>query len=156
MLQLLGFLVMAVGCAALVLPMIPGVAVIYLGALLLAWADDFARIGVVTLAVLLVLMFLGLIADNIAGLFGARRAGASGWGVFGAGVGALVGLAFGLPGVILGPAVGALAFEYLKNPDFSRASKAGLGALFGFILGIVAKCAFGFAMVGIALLAYFF
>ncbi len=40
-----------------------------------------------------------------------RRAGASGRGVFGAGVGAFAGLAFGVPGVILGPAVGALAFE---------------------------------------------
>lgn len=156
MLQVLGFLIIALGCAALVLPMVPGVAIIYLGVLLLAWADDFARIGAFTLVVLLVLMFVGLIADNVAGLFGARRAGASGWGVFGAGVGALLGLPFGLPGVILGPAVGALAFEYLKNPDLKRAGRAGLGGLFGFVLGIVAKCAFGMMMVGLALFAYFF
>lgn len=155
MLQILGFVVMAAGVAALVLPMVPGVAIIYLGVLLVAWADDFARIGASTLVVLLVLMFVALIADNVASLFGARKAGASGWGVFGAGVGALVGLAFGLPGIILGPAIGALAFEYLKNPDLKRAGRAGLGGLFGFVLGIVAKCAFGMMMVAIALFAYF-
>jgi uncharacterized protein YqgC (DUF456 family) len=154
MLQLLGFLLMAAGLVALVLPMVPGVAIIYLGILLVAWADDFMRIGPVMLFVLTGLMLIALVADNVAGLFGARRAGASGWGVFGAGLGAVVGLLFGLPGVILGPAVGALAFEYLKNPDLKRAGKAGLGGLFGFLLGVVAKCVFGVTMAGLALLAY--
>jgi hypothetical protein len=65
-----------------------------------------------------------------------------------------VGLAFGLPGIILGPAIGALAFEYIKNPDLARAGKAGLGGLLGFLLGVVAKCVFGVTMVGLALLAY--
>lgn len=156
MLQILGFLLIALGLAAVVLPMVPGVAIIYLGVVVLAWADDFARIGTVTLVILLVLMFIALIADNVAGLFGARKAGASGWGVFGAGVGAILGLPFGLPGVILGPAVGALALEYLKNPDVKRAARAGLGGLFGFVLGIIAKCAFAMMMVAIALFAYFF
>jgi hypothetical protein len=61
----------------------------------------------------------------VAALAGARRAGGSAWGV----LGALMGLAFGLPGVILGPVVGALAFEYLENPDVKRAGKAGPGGL---------------------------
>jgi uncharacterized protein YqgC (DUF456 family) len=155
-LQLLGFLIIALGTAALVLPLVPGVAIIYLGVVLLAWADDFMRIGPMMLVLLLALMFVALIADNVAGLFGARRAGASAWGVFGAGIGALLGLPFGLPGIILGPAVGALALEYLKNPDLKRAGRAGLGGLFGFVLGIVAKCALGLMMVGLALFAYFF
>ncbi len=156
MLHLLGILIIAGGLVALVLPMVPGVAIIYVGVLLLAWADDFTRIGPVMLFVLAGVMMVALVADNVASLFGARRAGASGWGVFGAGVGAVVGLAFGLPGVILGPAVGALAFEYMKNPNLARAGKAGLGGLLGFLLGVVAKCVFGFMMVGLALLAYFF
>ena len=156
MLQILAVIVIAIGMGALALPIVPGVAIIYLGVLLLAWADDFTRIGAPTLVVLLALMFVGLIADNVAGLFGARRAGASGWGVFGAGVGALLGLPFGLPGVIFGPAVGALAFEYIKNPDLKRAGRAGLGGLLGFVLGIVAKCAVGLMMVGVVLFAYFF
>jgi uncharacterized protein YqgC (DUF456 family) len=153
-LHLLGALLIVAGLAALVVPMVPGVAIIFLGILTVAWADDFTRIGPLTVFVLMGLMLVALVADNVAGLLGARRAGASGWGVFGAGIGALVGLAFGLPGLVLGPAAGALAFEYMKNPDLKRAGRAGLGGLFGFLLGVVAKCVFGVTMVGLALLAY--
>lgn len=156
LLLVLGVVVVIAGVAALVLPMIPGVAVIYLGILLIAWADDFTRIGPVMLFVMLGLMMVALIADNVAGIFGARRAGASGWGVFGAGVGAVVGIFFGLPGVILGPAVGALAFEYFRNPDARKAVRAGLGGLLGFVLGVIAKAVFGFLLIGLALLAYVF
>jgi hypothetical protein len=96
------------------------------------------------------------VADNVAALFGARRAGASGWGVFGAGVGALAGLVFGLPGVVLGPAVGALVFEYFRNPDAKKALRAGAGGFLGFLLGVIAKAVFGFLLIGLALLAYVF
>ena len=156
LLLVLGVVVVIAGVAALVLPMIPGVAVIYLGILIIAWADDFTRIGPVMLFVMLGLMMVALIADNVAGIFGARRAGASGWGVFGAGVGAVVGIFFGLPGVILGPAAGALAFEYFRNPDARKAVRAGLGGLLGFVLGVIAKAVFGFLLIGLALLAYVF
>jgi uncharacterized protein YqgC (DUF456 family) len=156
LLLVLGVAVTLAGLVSLVLPIVPGVAIIYLGILLIAWADDFARIGPVMLFLMLGLMLVALVADNVAGLFGARRAGASGWGVFGAGVGAVAGIPFGLPGVVFGPAVGALLFEYLKNPDLKRAAKAGLGGLLGFVLGVVAKSFFGLLLVGLALLAYVF
>lgn len=156
LLTILGVLVVVVGIVGLVLPMIPGVAVIFLGILLIAWADGFTRIGPGMIFVMMALMMLALVADNVAGMFGARKAGASGWGVAGAGVGALLGLPFGLPGIILGPAVGALAFEYLKNPDMRRAGRAGLGGLFGFVLAILAKSAFAVLIIGLAVLAYVF
>lgn len=151
-----GIVVVALGVVGLVLPVVPGVAVIYLGVLMIAWAENYSRIGVPMMVLLGALTAVAMIADNIAGLFGARRAGASGWGVFGAGVGALVGLPFGLPGIILGPAIGALGFEYLKNADVRRATKAGLGGLFGFLLGVVAKVVFAFVIIGLAVLAYVF
>lgn len=156
LLTLLGVVVIVVGVVALVAPLLPGVAIIYLGILIVAWADNFTRIGPLMLFVMLALMLVALVADNVAGLFGARRAGASGWGVFGAGIGAFVGLFLGLPGIILGPAIGALTFEYLRNPDARRALRAGAGGLLGFVLGVVAKAVFGFLLIGLALLAYVF
>jgi uncharacterized protein len=156
LLLVLGVLVIAAGIVSLAMPLVPGVAIIFLGIVLVAWADDFTRIGPVMLGLLLVLTLVATVADNVAGMFGARRAGASGWGVFGAGVGALVGLPFGLPGVVFGPAVGALAFEYLKNPDLARAWKAGLGGLLGYVLAVVAKAVFGLTLVGLAIGAYVF
>jgi uncharacterized protein len=155
-LLVLGVLIIVAGIVSLALPVVPGVAIIFFGIVVVAWADDFTRIGPAMLGVLLVLTLIAMVADNVAGMFGAKRAGASGWGVFGAGVGAVVGLPFGLPGVILGPAIGALAFEYMKNPDLARAGKAGLGGLFGFVLAVVAKAVFGLTLVGIAIVAYVF
>jgi uncharacterized protein len=155
-LLVLGVLIIVAGIVSLALPLVPGVAIIFLGIVVVAWADDFTRIGPMMLGALLALTLVAMVADNVAGMFGAKRAGASGWGVFGAGVGALVGLPFGLPGVILGPAIGALAFEYMKNPDLARAGKAGLGGLFGFVLAVVAKAVFGLTLVGLAIAAYVF
>jgi uncharacterized protein YqgC (DUF456 family) len=156
LLLVLGVLIIVAGIVSLALPLVPGVAIIFLGIVVVAWADDFTRIGPVMLGTLLVLTLVAMVADNAAGMFGAKRAGASGWGVLGAGVGAVAGLPLGLPGVILGPAIGALAFEYMKNPDLARAGKAGLGGLFGFVLAVVAKAVFGLTLVGLAIVAYVF
>jgi hypothetical protein len=156
LLLVLGVFVIAAGIVSLAFPLVPGVAVIFFGIVLVAWADDFTRIGPVMMGALLVLTLVAMVADNVAGMFGAKRAGASGWGVFGAGVGAVVGLPFGLIGVILGPAVGALAFEYMKNPDLARAGRAGLGGLFGYVLAVVAKAVFGLTLVGLAIVVYVF
>jgi uncharacterized protein len=65
----------------------------------------------------------------------------------------LVGLLFGLPGIVLGPALGALAFEYWKNPDLGRAARSGVGALVGFALGSAVKVALAFALVGLVVAA---
>ena len=156
MLLLLGLALVVLGVVGLVAPLLPGVAFIYLGVVAIAWADDFTRIGPLMLFVMLGVTIVAMVADYLAALLGARKAGASAWGVFGAGVGALAGLFLGLPGVILGPAVGALAFEYVRNPDAKKAMRAGVGGLVGFILGVVAKAFFGFLLIGLAILAYVF
>ena len=155
-LLILGVACVVLGVVLLPMPAVPALGIIFIGVFVTAWADGFARIGWFSLAVMLALTVFGSIADNVATLIGARRAGASWWGVAGAGVGMLVGLVFGLPGLILGPAVGTFAFEYVRNPDFRVAGWAGAGGVFGFLLGIVAKSAFGMLIVGIAAFTYFF
>jgi hypothetical protein len=49
-----------------------------------------------------------------------------------------------------------MLFEYAKNPDFRRATRAGTGVFIGFLLGTALKCALAVAMVGLAAAAYFF
>ena len=156
LLLVLGVVLTGLGVVLLPMPAIPALGLIFGGVFLAAWADGFARIGWFSLAVMLALTVFGSIADNVATLIGARRAGASWWGVAGAGAGMVVGLAFGLPGILIGPAVGAFTAEYLRNPDFRAAGWAGAGGVFGFLLGIVAKSAFGMLIVGIAAFAYFY
>jgi len=156
LLLIAGVALIILGVVLLPMPAVPALGLVYAGVFLTAWADDFTRIGWFSLALMLALTVAGSIADNVATLFGARRAGASWWGVAGAGAGMLVGLVFGLPGIIVGPAVGAFAFEYARNPNLKQAGWAGAGGVFGFLLGIVAKSAFGMLVVGIAALSYFF
>lgn len=155
-LTVFGALVILLGIGLLAVPAVPAIGIIYGGVVLVAWADGFTHIGWVTLAIGLVLAVVGSLADNVAALFGARKAGASAWGVAGAAIGMVLGIPFGIPGLVLGPAVGAFALEFARNPDLRKAGWAGLGGMAGFLLGIVAKSVFGLLIVGLAVLAYFF
>lgn len=57
----------------------------------------------------------------------------------GALIGGLVGLFFGPLGLILGPFVGALAFEMIGGRDVKASSKAGTGAVLGLLAGALGK-----------------
>jgi uncharacterized protein YqgC (DUF456 family) len=59
----------------------------------------------------------------------------------GAIVGGIVGLFFSLPGIILGPFVGATLFEMLGDKELKQAAKAGAGAVLGLALGAIGKSA---------------
>ncbi|BDG03199.1 DUF456 domain-containing protein [Anaeromyxobacter oryzae] len=153
LLYALGAVALVVGVAGVVLPAIPGSVLLVAGAVLVAWAGHFERVSGWTVAACGLIGLLIWVVDLAAGILGARAFGASRWAVVGAGVGVLVGLFLGLPGVILGPAVGAIVFEYVKNPDFTRAAKAGLGAFLGFVLGSAVKVALAFVLVGVLVVA---
>lgn len=156
MLLVAGVALIIVGVATVALPAVPGAAIAYLGIVLVAWADGFTRIGAAMLLALAGVALVASFIDNVTGVLGARYGGASGWGVAGALLGAIVGLAFGLPGMVLGPFVGAVALELLKNPELGRAWRAGLGTFLGLLAGAVLKSAATLLMVGVAVLAYFF
>ncbi len=155
-LLVVGVVLVVVGVATVALPGVPGAAIAYFGILFVAWADEFTRIGSTVLLALAVVAVVGSVVDNVTGALGARYGGASAWGVAGALLGAVAGLAFGLPGLVLGPFVGAVALELLKNPDLNRAWRVGLGTFLGLLAGAVLKSAATLLMVGVAVLAYFF
>jgi uncharacterized protein YqgC (DUF456 family) len=143
-----------VGLAGTVLPVLPGVAFVFLGLLLAAWADGFQRVGAVTLAILGLLTALAIAADFLASALGARRMGASPRAVLGATLGAIAGIFFGIPGLVLGPFIGAVAGELSANRQVLRAGRAGLGTWLGLLLGSVAKLTLAFLMVGVFAVAW--
>src|SRR5690606_12261685 len=112
--------------------------------------------GWVTLTVLGVLTALALLVDLLASLLGAKRVGASGWALFGAAVGTIVGMFFGIPGLILGPFVGAVLGELIAGSTLRRSTVVGVGAWLGFVFGTLAKIALCFTMLGVFLLALVF
>jgi uncharacterized protein len=149
-------LLVAAGLAGLVLPALPGPVLLFAGLFLAAWAEQFVHVGTWTLVVLAVMAAFASLADFVAGAFGAKRYGASPRSVAGAALGALVGIFFGLPGLLLGPFAGALLGEFSARRDLVAAGRAGWGATIGLVLGTAAKLALGFAMVGLFLVVRFF
>ena len=143
------------GFAGLLLPALPGVLLIFAGLVFAAWAEGFAYVGWGTISILAALTAAAYIIDFLAGLLGAKRFGAGKYGVMGAAIGTVIGLIFGLPGIIIGPFLGAVIGELYANKDLQSASTAGLGVWIGMAIGIAARVAVAFVMVGVFLLARF-
>ena len=153
LLYALGFAALAVGVAGVVLPILPGSIFLVAGTALVAWAGHFTRVGWGMVALSAVVAALVWLVDLAAAALGAKAFGASRWSVVGASVGLVVGLFLGPLGIVLGPIVGAIAFELLRNPDLGRALKAGAGAFLGLVLGNAVKIALAFVLVGAVVLA---
>jgi len=156
--QILWYVLAAVlivaGLVGTVLPAIPGVPLVFAGMLLASWADGFQHAGLWTLITLGVLTVIAVAVDFLAGLAGAKRVGASKLALFGAAVGTIVGIFFGIPGLLLGPFAGALLGELFAGGTLRRAGEVGVGAWIGFLVGSVLKLGVCFAMLGIFTLAF--
>ncbi len=155
LLWVLALALVIVGVLGLILPGLPGAPLLFAGLVVAAWAEDFVHVGVGTLSALGIMALLTVAVDFVAGALGAKRYGASKRAVAGAAIGALVGLFFGLPGVLLGPFVGAVLGELSARRDLQAAGRAGFGASLGLVLGVAAKLALAFAMLGLFLVSRF-
>jgi uncharacterized protein YqgC (DUF456 family) len=145
-----------VGVIGVVMPALPGHMLIFAGLLVGAWAEGFTRVGVWTMVVLGLIALTSYGVDFVAVALGAKRLGASPRAMTGAALGTLAGLFFGLPGVIVGPFVGAVIGELTTHRDVAKAGKAGLAAWVGFAIGTAVKVAMAFLMIGIFLVALIF
>jgi uncharacterized protein YqgC (DUF456 family) len=143
-----------IGLVGIVMPALPGTILIFAGLLLAAWADRFVRVGPWTLVVLGILAAASYGVDFAAAAVGAKTLGASRRAMVGAGLGTLAGLFFGLPGIIVGPFVGAAIGELTLNRDIKRAGRAGLSAWIGFVAGMAVKVGIAFLMLGIFIAAF--
>jgi len=152
----LALLLVGIGIAGSVLPALPGVPLVFAGLLLAAWAGGFEEVGAFPLAVLGVLTLLSFVIDLAATAMGAKRVGATKLAVVGAALGTFAGIFLGLPGLILGPFVGAVAGELMSHGQVQQATRAGIATWIGLLFGTLAKLALVFTMLGLFALAYIF
>lgn len=152
----LSVLLIAVGLAGTVLPALPGTAFVLGGIVLGAWIDDFTRVPVWVVVVCTVLAVLAWVLDYVAGLLGARRAGASKQALIGAAVGTVVGLFMGIVGVLFMPLVGAAVGEYLARKNERQAVTVGVATWLGIMAGLLAKVVLACMMIGIFVVALVF
>ena len=153
---LLAVILIVAGIAGTILPALPGPPLVFAGLLLAAWIDDFQKVGVVALVVLGILTLIAAIIDLLAGVYGAKRVGASRSALVGASLGTVLGIFFGVPGLVLGPFVGALAGELLARGSASQAGRVALATWVGLAIAIAIKLALIGAMIGLFVLAYLF
>lgn len=153
LLLFLSTLLVVVGLVGTVAPVIPGAPLVFLGLALAAWADGFERVRVGTVAALGAMALCAYAVDLAAGALGARKFGASRQALVGALLGTGIGLFLGIPGLLLGPFLGAVVGEFLARRDLLQAGRAGLGTWLGLVVGGAVKIAISFSMVAVFLAA---
>ncbi len=150
-----GILFSILGLAGLLYPLIPSPVTLFIGLLLIAWAEKFTYVGGYTITAMFLLTVIAHVLDFIAGAFGAKKFGAHKRAVLGALIGSVVGIFFGFVGIIVGPFIGAMAGQLSVKRDINEASVAGFGAWIGFITGLAVKLSIGLSLVGLFLIMRF-
>ena len=148
-LWILSALLIVVGVAGTVLPALPGVILVLAGIVLGAWIDDFTRVSGVTVTVVTVLAIAAWLIEYLAGVMGARKAGASKEAIAGALIGTVLGIFTGLWGLLFLPLLGAVIGQCLVDRDVIRARNVGIATWLGMAVGMLAKVVLTFLMIGI-------
>ena len=146
-------LMIVIGLAGTILPMLPGVVLVFGGILLGAWIDDFTRVSGLAVGIAGALGIAALGLDALAGAMGAKKAGASREAIIGALLGTVLGILSGLWGLLFFPLLGAIAGQYWVERDAIRARNVGLATWFGLAIGMIAKIVLSFMMVGVFIVA---
>lgn len=155
LLWILSAILTVTGLAGLLLPVLPGAPLLFLGLFFGAWAEGFTYIGFWTLLALAVMAALTYVVEFIASILGVKKFGGSRRAMAGAALGGIVGLFLGLPGILLGPFVGAIIGELSLQRSLDQASRAGFGTVVGLAIGVAGKLAIGIAMIGLFVLQRF-
>jgi len=143
-----GSLLMILGIAGCLLPVLPGPPLSYLGLLAIHLTSkiDFSSKFLISWGIIVILVS---ILDYVIPIWGTKFFGGSKYGVWGSMVGLLAGLFIPPIGIIVGPFIGAVAGEMLAG-NKQNALKAGFGSFIGFIAGTVVKM-----LVSLIMLYYF-
>jgi len=151
---LFAVVLMAVGLIGTVLPSLPGAVIILAAAIIhQIMLGTEKSVGWWNISALVVLTLLSYALEVAASYFGAKRFGATKWGMIGMAIGAIAGLFFPFPGLIVGPVIGAIGGELLGGKQLITAGRAGWGTLLGGFIGMLGKLVIGLVMVSWFLLA---
>ena len=136
----LSVILLLVGMVGTVIPVLPGVPLCWTALLMLKFAplvrDD---ISWTTIIVLGIIGLIVSILDNLLPLWGTKQMGGNKKVVWGATIGLILGIFFGLPGIIFGPFVGAFIGGVLSGSKFTNATLHAVGAFLGFAMGLTIK-----------------
>ena len=141
-------LVMAVGVAGTVVPLVPGLGLVVAAAAGYGLAEGFGDVGLLAMVVIVVLALAGTAAGVVLPSRAAGHTGASRASLLAGAVGAVIGF-FAVPvvGLPLGGAAGIYLAERLRSGDGATAWRSTRATLKGFGLGALAQLAAALAIV---------
>jgi len=136
--------VMLAGLAMLLLPILPGLWVMWLAALVYAIVTGFGTTAIIFMVIITILTVVGGLMDNILMGANARVSGASWLSIAVALVGAIVGSILLPPlGGLLFAVIGIFAVEYFRIKDWRKALESTKGLALGCGWGVIARFGFG-------------
>ncbi len=151
---LITIVLFAAGLIGTVLPVFPGTTIILAAAIIhRIMLGPEKSIGWRTIVVLVLLTLATYALDFLSGYFGARYFGATKWGMFGAVLGALIGIFFGIIGLFVAPVIGAILGEFVAGKRMVDAGRAGWGSLLGNLGGMIGKLVIALVMITIFFMA---
>ncbi len=139
---------MLVGLVGTIVPILPGIFMVWLGVAVYVWRDSFETLSLATFIIIsFIAVFAGL-ADLWLPIFGARKSGAAKRTIVTGLLGAIVG-SFIIPvvGTIIGYAVGVLLGEYHKRRDWRAAWEASKGGLTGWGIATIIQLVGGVVII---------
>jgi uncharacterized protein YqgC (DUF456 family) len=149
LLEIIGAALILAGLIGAIVPALPGIPLIFGGIWLMAGTDGYHHLGLWWLIGIAMIGAVGLTCDLLAGAVGAKRVGASKRAVGGALAGTVIGIFFGLPGLLIGPFFGAVLGELSTGNSIQRSTQVGVGAWIGLIFGTIIKLVASVMMVAL-------
>ena len=142
-------LVMIIGLAGVILPILPGIPLIFGAAVLYAILTRFEIIDLYLILAFAGFTVFGLIVDYLANYFSVKKMGGTRAGAIGAVVGLMVGIFFGLVWIIVLPFVFAVTLELIAGRETNQALRSGIGSFLGLLFGGLTRFIIGCVMIGI-------
>ena len=147
-LAILVAMAMAAGLVGTVVPVVPGLGLVWLAALVYGIVDGFGAVGVVSMAIITLLAVAGTATGVVLPRRAAGAAGASGASLWlGAAVGVVGFFVVPVVGLPLGGAIGIFAGEQLRTRDTAMAWRATRATLAAFGLAALLQLGAGVLMV---------
>ncbi|WP_029905010.1 DUF456 domain-containing protein [Prevotella sp. 10(H)] len=141
-----GAILIILGIAGCILPVLPGVPLSYAGIFLMHLTSK-VEFSVQFLVLWAIVVIIVQILDFYIPVWGTQKFGGGKKGIWGSAVGVIFGLFFLQPfGIIIFPFVGAVIGELIDEKEFKVALKAGFGAFLGFMAGTIIKLVVAFIL----------
>jgi len=152
-------LLLVTGFLGTFLPILPGTTLIFAGALLFYFTMGMESSGLAWQGLVFIGLLYGLsiLLDWVSGALGAKWFGSSKWGIVGAILGGVIGLFFGIPGLIIGPIAGVFIFEVcIAKKEVKAAGHSTVGTVVGGIAGILGRVGLALGMIAWFVVDVFF